>query len=68
MRKRRSEEQQKLWPKDPFRQLKLDVELLPVTVLAPSPPEYAPLPSVWEGSDAELLRRMLDFYPRSPPN
>lgn len=29
--------------------------------------EYAPLGSVWEGSDAELLERLLDFYPRTCP-
>lgn len=28
---------------------------------------YNPLPSVWEGSDAELLEKMLDFYPHTPP-
>lgn len=28
---------------------------------------YEPLPSVWHGSDAELLEKMLDFYPRKPP-
>jgi hypothetical protein len=28
---------------------------------------YAPLPSVWEGTDAELIERMLDFYPRRRP-
>ena len=28
---------------------------------------YAPLPSIWEGTDAELLERMLDFYPHKPP-
>jgi hypothetical protein len=28
---------------------------------------YRPLPSVWEGTDAELLERMLDFYPRTRP-
>jgi len=28
---------------------------------------YAPLPSVWDGDDAELLERMLAFYPRTPP-
>jgi SAM-dependent methyltransferase len=28
---------------------------------------YDPLPSVWHGSDAELLERMLDFYPRKKP-
>jgi SAM-dependent methyltransferase len=41
--------------------------LLPI---APEPirqPAYDPLPSVWEGTDAELLERMLDFYPRRTP-
>jgi len=28
---------------------------------------YQPLPSVWCGSDAELLEKMLGFYPRSCP-
>jgi SAM-dependent methyltransferase len=28
---------------------------------------YDPLPSVWEGSDAELLEKMLAFYPHTPP-
>jgi SAM-dependent methyltransferase len=28
---------------------------------------YDPLPSVWEGSDAELLERMLSFYPKKKP-
>jgi SAM-dependent methyltransferase len=28
---------------------------------------YEPLPSVWAKSDAELIERMLDFYPRSIP-
>jgi SAM-dependent methyltransferase len=28
---------------------------------------YELLPSVWYGDDAELLERMLDFYPRRPP-
>lgn len=28
---------------------------------------YQPLPSVWEGEDAPLLERMLDFYPRTTP-
>ncbi len=30
-------------------------------------PQYAPLASVWEGSDAELLERLLSFYPRTAP-
>lgn len=29
--------------------------------------DYQPLPSVWEGTDAELLERMLDFYPHRTP-
>jgi hypothetical protein len=28
---------------------------------------YDPLPSVWPGSDAEMLEKMLAFYPRQPP-
>jgi len=28
---------------------------------------YKPLGSVWEGEDAELLERMLEFYPRQRP-
>ena len=30
-------------------------------------PGYDPIPSVWNGGDAELLERMLDFYPRREP-
>ena len=30
-------------------------------------PGYKPLGSIWEGEDAELLERMLDFYPRQTP-
>ena len=33
----------------------------------PSACRYEPLPSVWEGTDAQLLDRMLRFYPRRPP-
>jgi SAM-dependent methyltransferase len=29
--------------------------------------EYAPLPSVWYGEDAELIERLLNFYPRKKP-
>jgi SAM-dependent methyltransferase len=31
------------------------------------PAAYQPLPSVWHGTDAELLERMLAFYPKAPP-
>jgi SAM-dependent methyltransferase len=36
---------------------------------APGPEEatYLPLASVWQGTDAELLERMLEFYPRAAP-
>ena len=30
-------------------------------------PGYHPLPSVWQGTDAELLEAMLDFYPSTTP-
>jgi SAM-dependent methyltransferase len=30
-------------------------------------PAYAPLPSIWDGEDAELIERMLAFYPRKRP-
>lgn len=30
-------------------------------------PDYTPLASIWYGGDAELLERMLDFYPRGKP-
>ncbi len=30
-------------------------------------PAYEPLPSVWAGSDADLIERMLSFYPRAEP-
>lgn len=33
----------------------------------PQSTEYAPLPSVWEGEDLELLEAMLSFYPRKRP-
>ena len=29
--------------------------------------KYEPIPSVWEGADDELLERMLQFYPKHPP-
>lgn len=30
-------------------------------------PKYKPLPSVWHGEDAELIERLLAFYPRTRP-
>ena len=29
--------------------------------------KYEPIPSVWYGNDDELLERMLQFYPKQPP-
>jgi SAM-dependent methyltransferase len=37
----------------------------PTTAEIPS--EYAPLASIWYGEDAELLERLLSFYPRRKP-
>ena len=38
-----------------------------ITRFPPSRGLYSPLPSVWEGTDADLLERMLDFDPQKPP-
>lgn len=38
-----------------------------LTTHRPRSAEYNPLPSVWEGEDAELLERLLQFYPRRAP-
>ena len=35
--------------------------------MAPSATPYEPLASVWEGTDADLLEKMLAFYPKRPP-
>ena len=40
------------------------------TILMPYQPKaigYDPIPSVWSGEDAELLERLLHFYPRRTP-
>jgi SAM-dependent methyltransferase len=39
----------------------------PETRLGGFQPTYDPLPSIWEGTDADLIERMLDFYPRQVP-
>ena len=41
--------------------------LKPVAARAPEVAGYDPIPSVWDGDDAELLERLLDFYPRRAP-
>lgn len=43
---------------DPDETIDTTVATEPTTVAATT---YRPLPSVWEGSDAALLERMLDF-------
>ena len=47
----------------PQRQLKL----MPDDQSELSEANYQPLASVWHGTDADLLERMLDFYPRRRP-
>lgn len=50
-----------------MRRMKLrQRELFPATAPPKAPCTYQPLASVWYGSDAELLEKMLDFYPRKP--
>jgi hypothetical protein len=44
-----------------------DLFVPPESVKTAPPAQYAPLPSVWYGTDAELLERMLDYYPRKTP-
>jgi len=45
------------------------LELFPIAARAREPGhgEYEPLASVWFGDDAELIERLLSFYPRKPP-
>jgi len=38
-----------------------------VATTAETASEYAPLTSIWYGEDAELLERLLSFYPRRKP-
>ena len=40
---------------------------MPVAARTPGVSDYSPIPSVWNGCDAELLERILDFYPRRTP-
>jgi hypothetical protein len=49
--------------------LKAREQLVLVPDQQPEPEQvvYQTLPSVWDGTDAVLLERMLDFYPRSRP-
>jgi hypothetical protein len=50
-------------PSNPEVQLQLQI---PEDDVAPDV-GYRPLPSVWEGNDAELIQRMVAFYPRQAP-
>jgi SAM-dependent methyltransferase len=42
-------------------------QLFDACLLDHQPAAYQPLPSIWDGTDADLLERMLDFYPRRRP-
>ncbi len=42
-------------------------KLVEDSVSEPPPVTYKPLTSIWDGTDAELLEMMLDFYPRERP-
>jgi SAM-dependent methyltransferase len=44
-----------------------DLSVLPLKLEAQKLATYEPLGSVWNGEDAELLERMLQFYPRKLP-
>lgn len=46
---------------------KQQMELMPGNLPEQPTADYHPLPSVWEGTDAELLEKMLDFYPKDRP-
>ena len=43
------------------------LELLPDIETRQISSDYQPLASVWDGTDAELLKKMLDFYPKRTP-
>ncbi len=43
------------------------VRRTPERIRKPRPSTYHPLASVWDGEDAALLERMLDFYPKRKP-
>ena len=42
-------------------------DITPAVTVHDEPATYEPLPSVWFEEDAELIERMLTFYPRTPP-
>src|SRR5260370_29801165 len=46
---------------------RMQPELFPVREKPNGASGYQPLPSVWFGTDAELLEKLLEFYPRKPP-
>src|SRR4051812_7553493 len=41
--------------------------LIPFGAVGPARAAYEPIPSVWNEDDAELIERMLRFYPRDEP-
>ena len=40
---------------------------MPIAARTRDVSDYSPIPSVWDGRDAELLERILDFHPRRTP-
>jgi len=51
-----------------MKQLQLGIaDLIEVEQNIEPESEYQPLSSIWEGTDEELLEKMLDFYPRKRP-
>ena len=44
----------------------LSFHLVPQAKITPLP-KYRPLPSVWDSEDADLIERLLAFYPRKRP-
>ncbi|MBI3697864.1 MAG: hypothetical protein HY238_23910 [Acidobacteria bacterium] len=55
--------QAKLW-ESPGRTIRTTRTKKPLLAV---PTQYKPLPSVWDEGDAELLERLLNFYPRKRP-
>jgi SAM-dependent methyltransferase len=52
-----------IWPAEEWSSLRARPKILSRR----KPRAYAPLPSVWYGEDAELLEKLLSFYPRNEP-
>jgi SAM-dependent methyltransferase len=51
----------------PSRRTNGQLSFFPSSLNQTTSASYQPLPSVWHGSDAELLETMLEFYPKQRP-